>query len=259
VRTRTRIILAAALLVLVAGAVFRPLGFQIAGLASAAFSLYLISIAVLFALELLGLRGEKGLLTPRSTFRRDRHRLENELFHFDSPKGRADLGEVYFRAGKYAKAAENFRKVTEASPELARPFLRLGQCFLKAKQYPEAEQALRTAETNDVRREYPDVALSLFDALYAQNRLDDAEVVLDEFLRLNYGSPAAHYRRASLYERTGRTREAHQEFRRVTEFVKHLPKFRKREDAHWLWKARWHLLFLAMRPSAEAKAGGDEG
>ena len=124
--------------------------------------------------------------------RDDARQLTAELFKDNDPGPRAHLlqGTLDLAEDNNESALEHFLKVEAAESRLPGLHQRLGQVYLRFKQFDNAERAFRIALTND-----PDSAASLdglAQALIALNRHDEAVDVALDAVGLMHHFPRAH-------------------------------------------------------------------
>jgi tetratricopeptide (TPR) repeat protein len=122
------------------------------------------------------------------------------------------LGSIRYRAGRYARAADAFRRTTEIMPTNASAFLMLG-----ATQYilGDVQGAVGNYEHSVRLNPIPSAYANLGMAYYDSGRFEDAMRSYEESLRLNGNSALNHRNLADVYLRIGRTDDARREYRRA--------------------------------------------
>ena len=112
-------------------------------------------------------------------------------------------GDDHFKAGRLREAEESYKGMLQIDPEYVPALLRLGLVANEARRFEEAAGYLRRAAAREPSNPYAQEELA--DSLYGLGRFEEAADAADAALKLNPGSPAAHYyaglARASLGQR----------------------------------------------------------
>jgi tetratricopeptide (TPR) repeat protein/predicted Ser/Thr protein kinase len=121
------------------------------------------------------------------------------------------LGTIWYRAGRYTKAAEAFRRTTEIMPSNAGAFQMLGTTQYVLGDVQGAvgnyEHAVRLNPSGPA---YANLGM----AYYESARFEDAVRSYEESLRLNPNSALNHRNLADVYLRIGRADDARREYRK---------------------------------------------
>jgi tetratricopeptide (TPR) repeat protein len=115
------------------------------------------------------------------------------------------------QAGEHEKAAEQFEKATQLSPEYAEAWIDLGAEHIYLKRYQQALEEL--AHASEISQPTAVILSDMAFAQYALDRYVEATQSVREALRLDPSSIPAHYLLGSFLARDGRTR---------TEGIQHL-------------------------------------
>ncbi|HMF27359.1 MAG TPA: tetratricopeptide repeat protein, partial [Candidatus Cybelea sp.] len=120
------------------------------------------------------------------------------------------LGTVRYRAGRYAAAADAFRRTSEIVPSNAGAFQMLGTSLYVLGDVQGAvgnyEHAVRL---NPNGPSYANLGM----AYYESGRVEEAMHSYEESLRLNPNNALNHRNLADVYLRIGRTADAHRQYR----------------------------------------------
>ncbi len=123
-----------------------------------------------------------------------------------------NLGDIYFRLGRYDEAIAEFEKARGLKPDV-KTFFNLGTSYYKAGRYEEAEVELKTAI--ELRPDFADAHYNLASALRALGRMDEAISELEKAVSYQPDKWRAHYNLGLLYQSAGRLDDARREFEAV--------------------------------------------
>ena len=116
-----------------------------------------------------------------------------------------NIGILYEKVGKYDKAAEAYKKVTEISEEDAEGWSAYGNALFRSRDYGGAVKAYQ----NSMKLEEDEgVAYVLGKAYQQLGRTKEAVNALDKSLDINPKNDKAWYRKGMIFEKEGRKKEA---------------------------------------------------
>jgi tetratricopeptide (TPR) repeat protein len=122
------------------------------------------------------------------------------------------LGTIEYKAGRYAAAADAFKRASDANPAVAGPFIMLGNSQYILGELQQAvgnfEHAVRLGPSP---RAYANLALAYYD----QNRLLESLQSYEQALRFDPRNADTHRNIGDVYQRLNRTNEARAEYRRA--------------------------------------------
>ena len=123
-----------------------------------------------------------------------------------------NLGDVYFRMGRYGEAIEEFEKARGLKPDV-KTFFNLGSAYYKVGRYEEAEAELKTAI--GLKPDFADAHYNLASTLRALGRMDEAVSELEKTVTFQPDKWRARYNLALAYQSMGRLSDAKREFEAV--------------------------------------------
>lgn len=123
-----------------------------------------------------------------------------------------NLGDIYFRTGRYGEAIAEFEKARGLKPDV-KTFFNLGSAYYKVGRYEEAEAELRTAI--ELKPEFADAHYNLASTLRALGRMDEAVSELEKTVSYQPDKWRARYNLGLAYQSAGRLDDARREFEAV--------------------------------------------
>ncbi|HIE04607.1 MAG TPA: tetratricopeptide repeat protein [Candidatus Latescibacteria bacterium] len=117
-----------------------------------------------------------------------------------------NLGIFYQIKGDYVRALERFRQVVIREPDDFEAYTKLGECCAALGMEKEAEAFLAKALT--VRPDFLDAEVGILSLYLRQNRYEEAEELLEEFLKLHPDVGPFHFMMGLLLEYRGAYGEA---------------------------------------------------
>lgn len=170
-----------------------------------------------------------------------RRKLANQMValgHVDNPHNRGKRGVLVLAAGRPAKALEDLRAACAGEPEVAEWSYRLGLAHLALGNSSEAAEALARAERLAPSHAYGGVQLGLARAELSRGEPRRALDALERLERQYGDTPQSAYLRGKVLARSGRSDEARNAFASVEALHAQTPKFRRKGQGAWLWRAR---------------------
>jgi hypothetical protein len=176
-------------------------------------------------------------LTAVALERRGLDQQVRALGHVASPHNQGKLGSLYASRGRFARALPHLDQACAGEPDVAEWHYRRGTALLALGRAREAVEALQRAEEIDPRHGYGAIQVTLARALAAHGRGQAALGALDRF-DLDHGpAPESAYWRGVVLKKLGRVPAARASLRRVAELAAIAPRYRRRENRAWIWRA----------------------
>jgi tetratricopeptide (TPR) repeat protein len=178
-----------------------------------------------------------GFELPGAAKRQRIKELESQIHHIDNAVHHFQLGDVYFRTGKLAKAEVCYRASLERDPEDIDARAHLGQCLLRQKRAAEARPILEKVCVENPKHDYGYSLMALAETRAAMNEPDAA---LAAWLQVttNHSYPRAKVQLAELYLAKSQIEPARSEINDVLADDPHAPRYQRRRDRVWVGRAR---------------------
>jgi tetratricopeptide (TPR) repeat protein len=232
-------------LVLMAGILPAPIAAPLAGIVYGAMSLALplFFLSIYLAPGLfLEMRDVVWQSWERLRTRRDEiDQLLRKINHLDRPHHMLQLGAVYARQGRVAQAAEWFRRALDKEPDSLDAQYRLALCLYQQGEYSQAMELLERVHAAKPDHDYGQAYLRLAQSHQQLGNWDRASEVYERFLRYYPGQPEGCYHYAILQEGRQNRARAAELMQELIFSVHHSPRFQRRRNRHWAFKARWWL------------------
>lgn len=179
----------------------------------------------------------EGFEFPGAASRHRIKELEALIHNLDKPHHHLELGDIYFRKGKLAKAEACYRASLERDPKDIDARAHFGQCLLREKRAQEALPILHQVCTENPKHEYGYSLMAYAEALGALGDTDNAILVWKQVLQdHNYARAKAQL--GELYLLKQQKDLADVEFREVINDDRHAPSFQRKRDRVWVRKAK---------------------
>ena len=176
------------------------------------------------------------------TRRDDIEDLQRKIAHLDKPHHMAQLGQVYYRQGRLAKAAEWFERSLAKDSESLDTRYRLGLCRYAQGLYEPAAELLEQVHAVRPDYDYGLAYLRLAQTQHHLGNLDRAAEVYRSLLKFYPAQPEGSYHYALLLAGQADTQGARQLMQDAVFSVRHSPRFHRRRNRHWMFKAQWWLM-----------------
>ncbi len=163
--------------------------------------------------------------------------LEQKILHLDKGHHYFELGDIYFRKGKYEKALENYRAAREREPEDADINAHLGQCLLKLDRAADARELLENVCVEDPSHDYGETLMALGDCLIQLKEINSAIQIWQRVVG-SHSYARAKVRLAELYIESGEPKKAKPLVDDVIREESHTPDFQRRQEAEWIGRAK---------------------
>jgi tetratricopeptide (TPR) repeat protein len=167
--------------------------------------------------------------------------LQRKIAHLDKPHHMVQLGQVYARQGKTAKAIEQFERALQRDPSLLDARYRLALCQFDRGRYETAAPLLEEVHAAKPDHDYGLAYLRLAESQQRLGQLDRAAEVYALLLRYYPSQPEGSYHYGLLLAGQGDRERARQLMQDVIFGVRNSPAFHRRRNRHWALKAHWWL------------------
>jgi hypothetical protein len=178
-----------------------------------------------------------GFELPGAAKRKRIKELESQIHHIDNAVHHFQLGDVYFRQGKLAKAEACYRAALEREPTDIDARAHLGQCLALLKRPAEAKPLLEGVCKEDPKHDYGYSMMALAETLTA---LGERQAALDVWLKVvtNHSYPRAKVQLAEMYIGNNQADLARAELKDVLSDDVHAPAFQRKRDRVWVKRAK---------------------
>lgn len=167
--------------------------------------------------------------------------LKRKIHNMNKPHHMAQLGQLYLRQGRRAKAIPWLEKTLEAEPEHLEATYRLGLCLFDEGKYDQAVEYLEKVHRIKPDHDYGHAYLRLAQTHQRLGNVERSSEVYDLLLRFYPGQPEGTYDYALLRAEQGDLEKATKLMRDVVFSVRQSPRFHRSRNRHLLWKAQWWL------------------
>jgi hypothetical protein len=184
-----------------------------------------------------GSSATRGFELPGAAKRERIKELQAKIHHLDNAVHHFQLGDIYFRQGKFAPAEQSYRAALERDPKDIDARAHLGQCLLRQKRAAEARPLLEGVCAEDPKHDYGYSMMALAEALTA---LGEQDAALATWLKVTsqHSYARAKVQLAELYLAKGHAEPACAELKEVLADDAHAPSFQRRRDRVWVRRAR---------------------
>jgi hypothetical protein len=179
----------------------------------------------------------QGFELPGAAKRKRIKELQAQIHHLDNAVHHFQLGDIYFRQGKFPPAERCYRAALERDAKDIDARAHLGQCLLRQKRAAEARPWLEGVCAEDPRHDYGYSMMALAETLTA---LGEQDAALAVWLKVTaqHSYPRAKVQLAELYLAKGQTEPARVELTEVLSDDVHAPSFQRKRDRVWVRRAR---------------------
>jgi len=179
----------------------------------------------------------QGFELPGAGTRQRIKELEAQIYHLDKAHHHFQLGDVYFRRGKFAKAEQCYRAALEREPGEIDARAHLGQALLRQNQPTEAKTFLEEVCRENPKHDYGYSLMAYAESLMALGERDAAISVWQQVL-LNNLYARARVQLAELYAAKGEEALARTELKELLSEDLHAPKFQRNRDRVWVRRGK---------------------
>ncbi len=184
-----------------------------------------------------GSSAARGFELPGAAKRQRIRELQAQIHHLDNAVHHFQLGDIYFRQGKFAPAEQSYRAALERDPKDIDARAHLGQCLLRQKRAAEARPLLEGVCVEDPKHDYGYSMMALAEALTG---LGEQDAAVSTWLKVTarHSYARAKVQLAELQLARGQTEPARAELAEVLADDAHAPPFQRRRDGVWVSRAR---------------------
>ena len=179
----------------------------------------------------------QGFELPGSAKRKRIKELEAQIHHIDNAVHHFQLGDVYFRQGKFEKAEACYRAALERDPTDIDARAHLGQCLARLKRPAEAKPLLEGVCRENPKHDFGYSMMALAETLTALGERDAALKVWSWVVD-NHSYPRAKVQLAELYIANNQLDLARAELKDVMTDDIHAPAFQRKRDRVWVRRAK---------------------
>ncbi len=184
-----------------------------------------------------GSTAEQGFELPGAAKRKRIKELQAQIHHLDNAVHHYQLGDIYFRQGKFALAEKCYRAALARDASDIDARAHLGQCLLRLKRAAEARSLLEGVCAEDPKHDYGYSMMALAESLTALGEPDAALTIWLKVTAL-HSYPRAKVQLAGLYLAKNQRDLARTELNEVLADDAHAPAFQRRRDRVWVGRAR---------------------
>jgi tetratricopeptide (TPR) repeat protein len=179
----------------------------------------------------------QGFELPGAAKRKRIKELQAQIHHLDNAVHHFQLGDIYFRQGKFPLAQQCYRAALERDAKDIDARAHLGQCLLRQKRAAEARPWLEGVCAEDPKHDYGYSMMALAEALTALGE-PDAAIAVWLKVTSQHSYARAKVQLAELYLAKGRMESARAELTEVLADDAHAPAFQRKRDRFWVRRAR---------------------
>jgi hypothetical protein len=179
----------------------------------------------------------QGFELPGAAKRKRIKELQAQIHHLDNAVHHFQLGDIYFRQGKFPPAEQCYRAALERDAKDIDARAHLGQCLLRQKRAAEAKPLLEGVCAEDPKHDYGYSMMALAETLTA---LGEPDAALAVWLKVTsqHSYARAKVQLAELYLAKGQAEPARAELTEVLADDAHAPSFQRKRDRFWVRMAR---------------------
>jgi hypothetical protein len=178
-----------------------------------------------------------GFELPGAGSRQRIKELEAQIYHLDKAHHHFQLGDVYFRKRKFAKAEQCYRAALEREANDIDARAHLGQALLRQKRASEAKPLLQAVCAENPKHDYGYSLMGYAETLMALGENDAAISAWQQVLQ-NNSYARARVQLAELYNAKGQGDLARSELKELIAEDLHAPKFHRKRDRVWVRRAK---------------------
>jgi tetratricopeptide (TPR) repeat protein len=163
--------------------------------------------------------------------------LEKLIHHLDKAHHHAELGDIYFRQGKFEAAENCYRDALDRDAEEEDARSRLGQCLVRLGRPQEALPLLERVCSENPKHDYGHSLMALAEAHMLLGDRDRAAQTWERVLE-NHSYARARVELAELYLASGQEERARMSLRQVLADDAHAPPFQRKQERSWIQRAQ---------------------
>jgi hypothetical protein len=178
-----------------------------------------------------------GFELPGAQSRARVKELQAKIHHLDNAYHHFQLGDVYFRRGKFAEAEKCYRAALERDAKDVDVRAHLGQCLLRLNRPAEARPFLEGVMNEKPEHDYGHTMMALAETLTALGETDNA-LLYWQHITQHHSYPRAKVQLAELYAAKNQPDKARAELKDVLSDDTHAPAFQRARDRVWIRRAK---------------------
>src|SRR5882724_1970504 len=179
----------------------------------------------------------RGFELPGAGSRQRIKQLQAQIHHIDNAYHHFQLGDVYFRRGKFVEAEKCYRAALEREPKDIDARAHLGQCLVRQKRPAEARPLLEGVMHEKPDHDYGHTMMALAETLTALGETDNA-LQYWQHITQTHSYPRAKVQMAELYLAKNQTDLARAQLKDVLNDDVHAPAFQRKHDRMWIRRAK---------------------
>jgi tetratricopeptide (TPR) repeat protein len=203
----------------------------------------LVLVAAVYFLDRNTLRILPDWTGRLGTWSRIRSLKRTVALNPDNAGALVDLGRILTRRGDFSRAIPYLERAMPKMTDSDEADFYLGFACLRTGRLEEARKWLEKCLEVNPRFGYGEPHLRLGEYYQASGDLQGAAAELEKFTEIHSSSSEGFYRQGKVLEKLGEKDRAARAFRRAIEVYRSSPRFKRKLDRHWAWKARWALWF----------------
>lgn len=184
-----------------------------------------------------------GFELPGAQSRARIKQLQSQIHHIGNAYHYFQLGDVYFRRGKFAEAEKCYRSALERDAGDIDTRAHLGQCLLRLKRPAEARPLLDAVCRENYQHDYGYSLMAYAETLMALNETDAALNIWQHVVE-GHSYPRAKVQLAELYAAKQQADLARAQLNDVINDDVHAPAFQRKRDRVWVRRAKHALKLL---------------
>jgi hypothetical protein len=178
-----------------------------------------------------------GFELPGAASRARIRELKAQIHHIDNAYHHFQLGDLYFRKGKFTEAEKCYRAALERDANDIDARAHLGQCLLRLKRPAEARPLLDGVCRENMEHDFGYTLMAYAETLTALSE-PDAALKIWEHIVQHHSYPRAKVQLAELYLTRKQPDLARTQFTDAINDDAHAPAFQRKRDRIWVKRAK---------------------
>ncbi|MDR2844615.1 MAG: tetratricopeptide repeat protein [Puniceicoccales bacterium] len=196
-----------------------------------------VSAMLYFILVFMQGSASHGFELPGAADRRRIKQLLAQIYNLDKAIFHAQLGDIYFEQGKFAKAESCYRAALQREADDIDVQSHLGQALLRQGNTAEALALLKNVALKDPRHEYGYTLMAYAEALTQSGQLNEARAIWERVIENNTYA-RARVQLAELLAKESRKNEAITLLDETIADAAHTPAFQRKRERIWVRRAK---------------------
>lgn len=161
----------------------------------------------------------------------------------DNAGALVDLGRILIRREDYSRSIPYLERAMPKMTDSDEANFYLGFACLRSGRLEEARRWLEKCLEVNPRFGYGEPYLRLGEYYQACGNLEGAATQFEKFTGIHTSSSEGFFRKGKVLQELGEKERAAKAFKSAVEVYRSSPRFKRKLDRHWAWKARWALWF----------------